>query len=124
MKLGRNLLPALAWGLPVLLAVVSGVWLAAQQPSALDRQLSRARDDIRALRMALLRTDGGLPNTEPGLAVLVERGAVEHLPLDPWGRPYLYRNPGRDYSFDLLSLGPDGRESADDIVHWNLYGGR
>lgn len=124
MKHSSRLLPALAWGLPALLAVVSGLWLTAQQPTEQDRRLARARDDIRMLRMALLRTEGGLPPTQTGLGALIERGALAQLPLDPWGRPYLYRHPGREYSFDLLSLGPDGRESADDIVHWNLYGGR
>lgn len=124
MKPGRNLLPSLAWGVPAVLAVACGLWLAAQQPTEQDRRISRARDDIRVLRSALLRTEGGLPPTQPGLAALVERGAFGQLPLDPWGHSYLYRNPGREYSFDLLSLGPDGRESGDDIVHWNLYGGR
>jgi general secretion pathway protein G len=35
----------------------------------------------------------------------------EKVPEDPWGHPFIYRNPsqrpGREY--DLLSLGPTGR---------------
>lgn len=42
--------------------------------------------------------------------------------LDPWGRPFVYRNPGQQGIFDLLSLGADGQEGGDgdnaDIVNW------
>ncbi len=40
------------------------------------------------------------------------------LPRDPWGHPYVYRVPSADPAkpYDLLSLGPDGKPSADDIV--------
>ena len=45
---------------------------------------------------------------------------LEQEPLDPWGKPYVYRYPGthppKDY--DLFSLGPDGTESDDDIRNW------
>lgn len=43
------------------------------------------------------------------------------IPNDPWGRPYVYVCPGRHNtsSYDLYSLGPDGRENTDDdIVNW------
>ncbi len=43
------------------------------------------------------------------------------VPLDPWQHPYIYRFPGRHNtnSFDLISLGPDGREGTeDDIKNW------
>lgn len=32
------------------------------------------------------------------------------IPVDPWGRPYVYRSPGttNPASYDLLSLGRDG----------------
>ncbi|MHA3774862.1 type II secretion system protein GspG [Verrucomicrobiota bacterium sgz303538] len=29
-------------------------------------------------------------------------------PLDDWGRPFVYRVPGRHGDFDLFSCGPDG----------------
>jgi general secretion pathway protein G len=33
------------------------------------------------------------------------------IPLDPWGRPYVYRSPGEKTSsgYDLLTLGRDGQ---------------
>lgn len=119
-KPARPWLPMVAWGLPLIVGAASGLWLAAGQPTALQGQQSRARDDIRALRTGLLTADG-MPVTQEGLAALVQRG----VPLDPWGRRYVYRNPGGPgHDFELFSLGPDGLESGDDIVHWNLYGGR
>jgi general secretion pathway protein G len=36
------------------------------------------------------------------------------IPLDPWGRPYVYRNPGERNSnaYDLLTLGRDGQQGG------------
>lgn len=42
------------------------------------------------------------------------------IPLDPWGRPYVYEFPGRanPAGYDLRSAGPDGQHNtADDIVN-------
>ena len=46
------------------------------------------------------------------------------VPLDPWGKPYLYRYPGdtNPNGFDLLSYGADGQAGGDgenaDILGW------
>ena len=43
------------------------------------------------------------------------------VPLDPWGHAYVYECPGKHNpsSYDLMSLGPDGRAgSEDDIANW------
>jgi len=43
------------------------------------------------------------------------------LPIDPWGNPYVYYYPGKHNSsgYDLLSVGPDGKEGTDDdIGNW------
>ncbi|HET9175174.1 MAG TPA: type II secretion system protein GspG, partial [Pseudolabrys sp.] len=44
------------------------------------------------------------------------------VPLDPWGRPYVYRSPGQHGTYDVLSLGSDGQEggtgTAADIASW------
>jgi general secretion pathway protein G len=46
------------------------------------------------------------------------------VPLDPWGRPYLYIAPGKENptSYDLYSLGRDGKVGGDgedaDITSW------
>jgi general secretion pathway protein G len=43
------------------------------------------------------------------------------LPVDPWGNPYVYYFPGKHNtsSYDLLSVGADGKEGTDDdVVNW------
>ena len=68
------------------------------------------------------------PTTEQGLDALVHRPSSEpvpkrwtqlmaDVPIDPWGTPYVYVSPGKKHpdGFDLYSLGPDRRESEDDV---------
>lgn len=46
----------------------------------------------------------------------------QDIPLDPWGRAYIYECPGRhnESGYDLMSLGQDGRaDTADDITNWS-----
>ena len=91
----------------------------------------RVNSDIEAISMQL-RTyemlNYRMPTTEQGLKALVSQPSTEprprkwkqlmkSVPLDPWGAEYVYRNPGKKNSggFDLYSLGPDGKESDDDI---------
>ena len=61
---------------------------------------------------------GKFPTTEQGLNALFVRPASEPRwqgpylkkapPLDPWGNAYVYRSPGSNGDFDILSLGKDG----------------
>jgi general secretion pathway protein G len=49
------------------------------------------------------------------------------IPLDPWGNPYIYEFPGKrnPKSYDLMSMGPDGRVGGDDdISNWQVGGGQ
>jgi general secretion pathway protein G len=47
------------------------------------------------------------------------------IPVDPWGRPYVYISPGiaNPDSYDLYTLGKDGKVGGDnenqDITSWN-----
>ncbi len=72
-----------------------------------------------------------LPSTEQGIKALVSKPSTEPVPqrwrnllkeepVDPWGMTYVFRNPGKKNadSFDLYSLGPDRKESEDDIGNW------
>lgn len=94
-----------------------------------------AKAQIDSLEKALdqFRLDTGrYPTTEQGLASLnakpsnVERWEGPYLkkavPPDPWGRPYLYQQPGEHGEFDLYSLGKDGQPGgtgdAADVVNW------
>jgi general secretion pathway protein G len=46
------------------------------------------------------------------------------IPVDPWGRPYLYASPGvaNPWSYDLVSYGRDGQEGGEnedaDVSNW------
>jgi general secretion pathway protein G len=91
---------------------------------------TKAQADIAELKTALgeyYSDNGYYSTTDQGLRALVTLpttgivplvyytgGYIERLPKDPWGNPYFYRSDGNSYV--LKSLGPDGVESADDIV--------
>jgi len=82
----------------------------------------------------LFRLDvGRYPSNEEGLQALRVKPAAapnwdgpylkKDLPMDPWGKAYVYRKPGQHGDFDLFSFGPDGQEGgegddAQDIVSW------
>lgn len=87
-----------------------------------------AQGDLSSLDTALklFRLDtGAFPTTEAGVdALLTASGKgpyLERKPLDPWGRKYQYRCPGvhRSSSYDLFSMGRDGKSGTeDDIKNW------
>jgi general secretion pathway protein G len=94
-----------------------------------------AKAQIDALEKALdqYRLDTGhYPTTEQGLAALNTRPASESrwdgpylkkaVPADPWGKPYLYHQPGEHGEFDLFSYGKDGQPGgegdAQDVTNW------
>lgn len=98
-------------------------------------EVKAARAQIDALEKALdqYRLDTGhYPSDEQGLAALVVAPANEQrwdgpylrkgLPLDPWGRAYIYKSPGVHGEHDLFSYGKDGQPGgsgeAADIVNW------
>jgi len=102
--------------------------LALAQDSA---QVLRAKHDIRQLVTAanLFKLERGrLPTNDEGLAILVasptDRRPVylTAMPVDPWGRPYLYAIPGRAGDYDIYTLAADGRAGGDgddaDIGSW------
>lgn len=76
---------------------------------------------------------GRYPSDGEGLEALIERPTdaanwngpyvrkAESL-IDPWGRAYIYRRPGRRSEYDLYSLGADGQEGGSgedrDVTSW------
>jgi len=98
-------------------------------------EVKTAKAQIVAFEKALqqYRLDvGRYPTTEQGLQALVTRPAnvqkwdgpylEKALPMDPWGRPFVYACPGEHGDFDISSLGRDGRPGGDgpdaDITSW------
>jgi general secretion pathway protein G len=85
----------------------------------------------KALQQYRLDT-GRFPTTEQGLESLLTKPAnatkwdgpylEKTLPLDPWGRAYVFVSPGEHGDFDISSTGRDGRlggEGIDaDITNW------
>jgi general secretion pathway protein G len=88
-------------------------------------EIAAAKAQMDALEKALdqYRIDTGrFPSSDPGLNALVVKPASEPkwngpylrkaVPLDPWGRPYLYKSPGERGDYDLVSLGKDGQQGG------------
>ena len=124
--------------------IVLGLLAALVGPRILGRvseaKSAAARTQIELLGLALdnYRLDNGsYPTTEQGLAALQViptrdpiplnwRGPYlrKAVPLDPWGRAYLYKSPGEHNAsgYDLYTLGRDGQlggEGEDaDITSW------
>lgn len=105
-----------------------------------DANVNAAKTQIEAFAVALdgYRLDTGTyPTTEQGLSALrvqpIGDGAQpgwrgpylrKNVPLDPWGRPYLFASPGTNNpdSYDLYTLGRDGLPGGDgedgDVTSW------
>lgn len=87
-----------------------------------------------AMALKLYELDNNnFPTTEQGLSSLISKPStnpaplnwkgpyLERKPVDPWGNTYQYKCPGEHNptTYDLYSLGKDGREGTeDDIKNW------
>jgi general secretion pathway protein G len=62
------------------------------------------------------------PTTEP--VPQNWKAYLKQSPVDPWGRPYQYLNPGVKGEIDVFSLGADGQPGGEgveaDIGNWSL----
>jgi general secretion pathway protein G len=115
-----------------LLAALVGPKLFGKVSSA---KLKAAKAQIELFGTALdaYRLDvGRYPTSEEGLKALREKpsGAEQwkgpylpkEIPVDPWGRAYIYKSPGSFGDYDLISYGLDGAEGGEgenqDVVSW------
>lgn len=122
--------------------VIMGLLISVVAPTVLnsadDARIQKVRADFKAIETALkiYRLDNYLyPSTEQGLVALVEPSSLEpeprnfksggylsEVPVDPWGREYLYLSPGENGEVDIYSLGADGLPGGDgqnaDIGNW------
>ncbi len=124
----------------MVVVVILGILAAIVVPQIMDRpdeaRIVKARNDVKALEAALdlYRLDNyQYPTTDQGIDALVtkpsgspepprwkEGGYLKKMPVDPWGNPYQYLNPGTRAAVDIYSLGPDMTPSDDDIGNWNI----
>jgi len=125
----------------MIVVVILGLLATIVMPKILDKpekaRRTKAKAEIYSIESALayFKTDiGRFPTTSEGLEALVtnpglkgydNEGYLKRVPLDPWGRGYVYISPGiksRDY--DLESYGKDGEEGGTgddgDIESWNI----
>ncbi|HKJ07576.1 MAG TPA: type II secretion system major pseudopilin GspG [Gammaproteobacteria bacterium] len=124
----------------MVVVVILGILAAIVVPKIMGRpeeaRVAKAKQDIRSLEAALslYKLDNyTYPTTDQGLEALVKKpttppipphwkegGYLDRLPIDPWGHPYQYLNPGVHGTIDIWTLGPDGHPSDDDIGNWML----
>ena len=126
----------------MVVVVIMGILAALIVPKLMgrtdDARIIAAKQDIATLMQALklYKLDNQrYPTTEQGLQALIEKptsgpaangwktgGYLDKLPNDPWGKPYVYRQPGEHGDYDLLSYGKDGQaggsDEAADITNW------
>ena len=124
----------------IVVLLIIGVLAALIVPNVLDRaddaKATAAKTDVSNLIQALklYKLDNSrYPSAEQGLAALVSKPSTEPvpsnwkknldlLPNDPWGKPYVYLNPGVKSEIDVMSFGADGQPGGEgknaDIGSW------
>ncbi|MEW6593730.1 MAG: type II secretion system major pseudopilin GspG [Thermodesulfobacteriota bacterium] len=102
-------------------------------------KLGGARQDTAKTQIEMLvaaldsyRLDiGHYPSEQEGLGALLQNPGAnkwdgpylkKEVPLDPWGQPYHYQNPGQHGEIDLFSYGadnkPGGEKEDGDVGSW------
>lgn len=128
----------------MVVVVILGILAVLVVPKIISRpdeaRVLAAKQDIASLMQALklYRLDNQrYPATEQGLQALVskpasaplppnwkEGGYLDRVPLDPWGNPCQYLNPGVHGEIDVFSYGADGAPGGQgndaDIGSWTL----
>lgn len=89
-----------------------------------EAKVARAQIEGLGKALDLYRLEvGHYPSSEQGLPALVIAPSGESrwkgpylqkaVPQDPWGRDYIYRSPGENGEYDLISLGKDGQPGGE-----------
>ncbi len=124
----------------MVVVLIIGVLAALIAPKVLDRaddaRVTAAKTDVNNLMQALklYKLDNQrYPTAEQGLQALLTKPTtapvppnwksyLDVLPNDPWGKPYVYLNPGVKGEVDVMSLGADGQPGGEgnnaDIGSW------
>jgi general secretion pathway protein G len=99
-----------------------------------NARVRTAQAQMKTLEDAMIqyRLDtGAFPDASQGFEALLKQPAgvngwngpylAGEIPKDPWGKPYLWRNPGESHDVEIVSLGSDAKqggsgEAADLVV--------
>ncbi len=120
----------------VILAVLAVVVVPKFTGRSQQAKEAAAGTDISNVSMALDAFEidcGRYPTTEEGLGALIQQPGdltdwkgpylkKNHVPVDPWKTPYVYRFPGQhnQRGYDLYSYGPNQQDGGgDDIDNWS-----
>ncbi|MCC5791019.1 MAG: GspG family T2SS major pseudopilin variant LspG [Legionellaceae bacterium] len=117
----------------MVVVVILGILASIVVPKIISRpdeaRVVKAKQDVLSIQNALdlYRLDNGFyPSTDQGLAALVEKPTsspeprnwqvyMKSIPHDPWGRDYIYLNPGEHSEIDVFTLGADGKPGGSGI---------
>ncbi len=127
----------------MVVVVILGILASLVVPKIMNRpdeaRRVKAKQDILAIQNALdlYKLDNGIyPSTDQGLLALVEKPTtnpvpddwkayLQVVPNDPWGRDYLYLNPGEHADVDVFTYGADGQPGGKginaDIGNWDVH---
>ncbi len=125
----------------MVVVVILGILASIVVPKIISRpdeaRTVKAKQDVLAIENALdlYRLDNGFyPSTDQGLVALVEKPTtnpeprnwkpyLKSLPKDPWGRQYLYLNPGQHGEIDVFTQGANGQPGGEgmdaEIGNWD-----
>nr|BBJ02575.1 type II secretion system protein GspG [Marinobacter nauticus] len=123
----------------LIVLVIIGL-LAALVGPTLYKQISPAKASVAKAQIqnfmsaldAYFIDTGRFPSSQQGLGALRDKPSSvsgwngpylqKELPSDPWGNPYVYRSPGRNGGYEIISYGSDGaaggEDDARDINSW------
>jgi len=117
----------------MVVVVILGILASIVVPKIISRpdeaRVVKAKQDVLAIQNALdlYKLDNGFyPTTDQGLMALVEKPTsnpiprdwkiyLKSVPKDPWGRDYLYLNPGQHGEADVFTLGANGQSGGTGI---------
>jgi len=120
----------------VILAALAGIVVPKFAKRSEQAMVTKALSQISSFETGLEAFEvdlGRYPTTQEGLNALVKKPinlkkwtqpylSRSAVPMDPWDKPYTYRQPGQhnEYGYDLSSDGPDGQAGGDDdISNWS-----
>lgn len=117
----------------MVVVVILGILASIVVPKIISRpdeaRVIKAKQDVLSIQNALdlYKLDNGIyPSTDQGLRALIEKPSsnpipanwqvyLKNLPKDPWGRDYMYLNPGEHSEVDVFTYGASGQAGGTGI---------